>query len=204
MPLAQLDMGQPADGFRQISGLFDAAADAVHPRIDGQMDLDRLVLLHCCSGKFLRHLEIIDRLCDVVIDDGFFMFFRHRPQDQDGRHDPCFAQLNGFLGNGNSQITRSRGQRCRGNRDSPVAIGIRLDNRTDLRIRLQYFPCHLDIMGNGGQIDFRPDISCSHRPCHRSFIKLADGVGFEPTIPCGILDFESSTFDHSDTHPHTR
>ncbi len=33
---------------------------------------------------------------------------------------------------------------------------------------------------------------------------MADGVGFEPTIPCGILDFESSTFDHSDTHPQTR
>ena len=31
---------------------------------------------------------------------------------------------------------------------------------------------------------------------------MADGVGFEPTIPCGILDFESSTFDHSDNSPY--
>ena len=30
---------------------------------------------------------------------------------------------------------------------------------------------------------------------------MADGVGFEPTVRCRTLDFESSTFDHSDTHP---
>ena len=31
--------------------------------------------------------------------------------------------------------------------------------------------------------------------------KMAERVGFEPTVPCGTLDFESSTFDHSDTSP---
>ena len=31
---------------------------------------------------------------------------------------------------------------------------------------------------------------------------MADGVGFEPTVRCRTLDFESSTFDHSDTHPY--
>ncbi len=30
---------------------------------------------------------------------------------------------------------------------------------------------------------------------------LAEWVGFEPTVPCGTLDFESSTFDHSATTP---
>jgi hypothetical protein len=30
---------------------------------------------------------------------------------------------------------------------------------------------------------------------------LAERVGFEPTVPCGTLDFESSTFDHSATAP---
>ncbi len=30
---------------------------------------------------------------------------------------------------------------------------------------------------------------------------LAERVGFEPTVPCGTLDFESSTIGHSDTSP---
>ena len=30
---------------------------------------------------------------------------------------------------------------------------------------------------------------------------LAERVGFEPTVPCGTIDFESITFDHSDTSP---
>ncbi|CAH2032118.1 protein of unknown function [Trichlorobacter ammonificans] len=30
---------------------------------------------------------------------------------------------------------------------------------------------------------------------------LAEGQGFEPWVPCGTLDFESSTFDLSDTPP---
>ena len=32
-------------------------------------------------------------------------------------------------------------------------------------------------------------------------IFLAEREGFEPSIPCGMLDFESSTFDHSATSP---
>ena len=35
-------------------------------------------------------------------------------------------------------------------------------------------------------------------------ILLAEGVGFEPTVPCGTTDFESVTFDHSDTPPRGR
>ena len=30
---------------------------------------------------------------------------------------------------------------------------------------------------------------------------LAERVGFEPTVPLGTIDFESITFDHSDTSP---
>ncbi len=30
---------------------------------------------------------------------------------------------------------------------------------------------------------------------------MAEGVGFEPTVPCGTTDFESVTFDLSDTPP---
>ena len=30
---------------------------------------------------------------------------------------------------------------------------------------------------------------------------MAERVGFEPTVPYGTLDFESSTFDLSDTSP---
>ena len=33
---------------------------------------------------------------------------------------------------------------------------------------------------------------------------MAERVGFEPTVPCGTLDFESSTFDLSDTSPQIR
>jgi hypothetical protein len=35
----------------------------------------------------------------------------------------------------------------------------------------------------------------------RPLLLLAEGVGFEPTVPCGTTDFESVTFDHSDTPP---
>ena len=31
--------------------------------------------------------------------------------------------------------------------------------------------------------------------------KLAERVGFEPTVPCGTPDFESGTIDHSVTSP---
>ncbi len=31
--------------------------------------------------------------------------------------------------------------------------------------------------------------------------KLAERVGFEPTVPCGTPDFESGTFGHSATSP---
>jgi hypothetical protein len=31
--------------------------------------------------------------------------------------------------------------------------------------------------------------------------KVAERVGFEPTVPCGTPDFESGTFDHSATSP---
>jgi hypothetical protein len=30
---------------------------------------------------------------------------------------------------------------------------------------------------------------------------MADGVGFEPTVPCGTAVFKTATIDHSDTHP---
>ena len=30
---------------------------------------------------------------------------------------------------------------------------------------------------------------------------MAEGVGFEPTVPCGTPDFESGTIDHSATPP---
>ena len=30
---------------------------------------------------------------------------------------------------------------------------------------------------------------------------LAERVGFEPTVRCRTIDFESNTFDHSDTSP---
>jgi hypothetical protein len=33
---------------------------------------------------------------------------------------------------------------------------------------------------------------------------MAEGVGFEPTVPCGTTDFESVTFDLSDTPPGVR
>ena len=32
-------------------------------------------------------------------------------------------------------------------------------------------------------------------------IIMAERVGFEPTVPLGTIDFESITFDHSDTSP---
>ena len=31
---------------------------------------------------------------------------------------------------------------------------------------------------------------------------LAERVGFEPTVHCCTFDFESNTFDHSDTSPY--
>ncbi len=31
--------------------------------------------------------------------------------------------------------------------------------------------------------------------------RLAERVGFEPTVPCSTPDFESGTFDHSATSP---
>ena len=31
---------------------------------------------------------------------------------------------------------------------------------------------------------------------------LAERVGFEPTVRCRTSDFESDTFDHSDTSPY--
>ncbi len=31
---------------------------------------------------------------------------------------------------------------------------------------------------------------------------LAERVGFEPTVRCRTIDFESITFDHSDTSPY--
>ena len=31
---------------------------------------------------------------------------------------------------------------------------------------------------------------------------LAERVGFEPTVRCRTFDFESNTFDHSDTSPY--
>jgi hypothetical protein len=34
--------------------------------------------------------------------------------------------------------------------------------------------------------------------------KLAERVGFEPTVPCGTPDFESGTIDHSVTSPEGR
>ena len=34
-----------------------------------------------------------------------------------------------------------------------------------------------------------------------SFNLMAERVGFEPTVPLGTIDFESITFDHSDTSP---
>ncbi len=30
---------------------------------------------------------------------------------------------------------------------------------------------------------------------------MAEGVGFEPTVPCGTPLFKSGTIDHSDTPP---
>ena len=59
-------------------------------------------------------------------------------------------------------------------------------------------------------------ISCALNPCfpspnkHRKgfveistkpYFSMAERVGFEPTVHCCTLDFESSTFDHSDTSP---
>ena len=32
-------------------------------------------------------------------------------------------------------------------------------------------------------------------------ITLAEGVGFEPTVPCGTRVFKTLTIDHSDTPP---
>jgi hypothetical protein len=40
------------------------------------------------------------------------------------------------------------------------------------------------------------------RPERRLFVcRLAERVGFEPTVPCSTPDFESGTFDHSATSP---
>mgnify|MGYP006967013558 CR=1 FL=1 len=33
---------------------------------------------------------------------------------------------------------------------------------------------------------------------------MAEGQGFEPWVPCGTTDFESVTFDLSDTPPVTQ
>ena len=45
----------------------------------------------------------------------------------------------------------------------------------------------------------------SSRKVSRKCLKLlAEGVGFEPTVPCGTTDFESVTFDLSDTPPGVR
>ena len=30
---------------------------------------------------------------------------------------------------------------------------------------------------------------------------MAEGVGFEPTVPCGTTVFKTVTIDHSDTPP---
>ena len=35
-----------------------------------------------------------------------------------------------------------------------------------------------------------------------SRIKLAERVGFEPTVPCGTLVFKTNSIDHSDTSPY--
>ena len=36
------------------------------------------------------------------------------------------------------------------------------------------------------------------------FIRLADGEGFEPSVPCGTHAFQACTIDHSVTHPKDR
>ena len=45
---------------------------------------------------------------------------------------------------------------------------------------------------------------CRRRPAafrHFALCKMAERVGFEPTVPCGTPDFESGTIDHSVTSP---
>jgi hypothetical protein len=32
-------------------------------------------------------------------------------------------------------------------------------------------------------------------------VLMADGEGFEPTVPCGTAVFKTATINHSDTHP---
>ena len=156
-------MGQLADGLSKIGRFFRTAADPVHPRIDSQVDLGHLVFLQGCCRKLLGHGKIIDRLGDVIVHKGLFMFFRHGPQNEDRRHDTSFAKLQGFLCHGHRQIIDACRQGCRCNGHGSVAIGISFDNRADFCPRFEDFARDLYVMGNGRQIDFGPNIPRSHK-----------------------------------------
>ena len=50
----------------------------------------------------------------------------------------------------------------------------------------------------------RADASGLPATTARRGVDLADGVGFEPTSPCGLAVFKTAALSHSATHPAAR
>ena len=116
-----------------LPGRFGIDADATHSRIDGQMNLRRLMLAKRRRVQCLRRLDRRHRLGHIIADDGIRLFRRDRAEKQDRRGKPRPPKLHGLFQDRHRQIICPRLHRFLGYGHCAVAVAVRLHHGAEFR-----------------------------------------------------------------------
>ena len=157
-----LDVRQLLDRCGQGADLLGADADAAHARLDLEVYLCHLVLAHGLARDGLRERQVTDDLRDIVVDDVARLVRQHKTEEQDRRREARLAQLDGLAERRHREIRGPRLHRDARDSQSAVAVGVRLDDRTELRPAADILLDLLVIMSQGRKIDLRPSCTIWH------------------------------------------
>ena len=169
-----LDVRQRFDRRGQRADLLRADADAAHARLDLEMDLRRLVLAHRLARDGLRERQLADDLRDIVVDDIARLIRQYESEEQDWHREARLAQLNGLAERRDREIRGPRLHRDARDSKSTVAVGIRLDDGTELRPAANILLDLLVIMSKGRKINLRPGRTIWHtNPLFSHLVKFS-------------------------------
>ena len=144
------------DALDEVARIQVEHADAVHAGVDGQVEGGLLALDVCLLGVVEDELLGVDRRRDVVGEQQGDGALRRLGEQEDGLGEAGLAQLDALFGGGDGQAVCTGVERCAGDSDGPVAVGVCLDHGAQQPLGAGGAARLLHVEGDGGEVNLRP------------------------------------------------
>ena len=123
-----LNTAMEVDRTAELDHIRVMHANAIHARLDNHMVLANLTQLRRTLAIRKSKLKGIDRRHDVMLEQQVDRLGRRLAQQQDGRYDAAFAQLDAFLDRGYSKHIGTGRIHDLGAGNGTVAVSVGLDH----------------------------------------------------------------------------